>query len=1058
MDPIEPPRRPSREGRPFLIDLNEVPSPPSIEPSPSPVALDALTVVRRSLPPVPFPPGRPADHPGQPGFGLPLPCGSCGQPETRGYTLVCDGCEQGFHVLCVIGGGGCGARPTEDWLCGPCLRSGERNKRWPLGAHRAKGGVRLLDMNALPAEADGEGDGFDGQTSGENSFHDGSHMPQSNLVNQWNEFDLEKDSSTIDTVKDSQDIQQHQMTVTRNPEPAVFGQSLQDKLTVNSSIPEVPSHMQADIFLQKLRKSMSEGQDGKRFESTSEVARYLGISLDLVSSDIKDRNDDIASSHKALPARRRKKELARLSRRNSVTGNSGSVGSGCSRDISSCPEVMELSHEVWSDTAVVNDGSMANMDFPVQYEDFLLVSLGKVVPGDAYHDAAQIWPIGYRSSWHDRITGSFFECEVTDGGHCGPVFKVKRRPCSTLTLPVGATFISYSNLEENGDTKVETDGFVTQMDCGEDDEISMMLLDPSSSEHNILSCFGNCLPETSHEYNLGTEYGLLRESNGSSERSGSYFDRNMSLSDDIGEFCVEGRSSLHDMSVVEGAHCLGSLARFCYFSGPFNTLRTVRSANELETCCEALGKWLDQDRFGLDVDFVQELIEHLPGVLACSRYVSLNDRKHHSISQTVGSGILLAKRNNGSYGKEGERICASLGLQRSSIKQEYTQFNDRFPPPGRRLSSRIPKELIGDFLEVWEFLWRFHDVLGLKEPLSFEELEDELIEPWSNGATSLHKLEKEIQEGSYSTAQRTESTVGRNRSSTGESDLLAAEGENPLIFIPMETICLKEAAQARAASRTYKRCTGTALTKIHTSLLNALVGELQCKAAAVADPTFDSGDIKSRRGKRKDMDNTLPLKKSKIDMLPVNELTWPELARRYILAFSAMDGSLDFSEISMRDGAKVFRCLQGDGGVLCGSLAGVASMEADALNLSMFTECRTNLFDSQLLAEAESKIFPGSVNCETEVKAVDCKLYDTSGCSETSTTNGGDIPEWAQLLEPVRKLPTNVGTRIRKCIYDALDKNPPEWAGDVLKHSISKEVYKGNAAGPTKVNALFLYS
>ncbi|KAK1292581.1 Methyl-CpG-binding domain-containing protein 9 [Acorus calamus] len=169
-------------------------------------------------------------------------------------------------------------------------------------------------------------------------------------------------------------------------------------------------------------------------------------------------------------------------------------------------------------------------------------------------------------------------------------------------------------------------------------------------------------------------------------------------------------------------------------------------------------------------------------------------------------------------------------------------------------------------------------------------------------------------------------------------------------------------------------------------------------------------------------------------MLPVNELTWPELARRYILAFSAMDGSLDFSEISMRDGAKVFRCLQGDGGVLCGSLAGVASMEADAL----------------LLAEAESKIFPGSVNCETEVKAVDCKLYDTSGCSETSTTNGGDIPEWAQLLEPVRKLPTNVGTRIRKCIYDALDKNPPEWAGDVLKHSISKEVYKGNAAGPTK--------
>ncbi|KAF5739628.1 Methyl-CpG-binding domain-containing protein 9 putative isoform 1 [Tripterygium wilfordii] len=60
------------------------------------------------------------------------------------------------------------------------------------------------------------------------------------------------------------------------------------------------------------------------------------------------------------------------------------------------------------------------------------------------------------------------------------------------------------------------------------------------------------------------------------------------------------------------------------------------------------------------------------------------------------------------------------------------------------------------------------------------------------------------------------------------------------------------------------------------------------------------------------------------------------------------------------------------------------------------------------------------------------------------------MPEWAQVLEPVRKLPTNVGTRIRKCVYEALDKGPPEWAKKILEHSISKEVYKGNASGPTK--------
>lgn len=61
------------------------------------------------------------------------------------------------------------------------------------------------------------------------------------------------------------------------------------------------------------------------------------------------------------------------------------------------------------------------------------------------------------------------------------------------------------------------------------------------------------------------------------------------------------------------------------------------------------------------------------------------------------------------------------------------------------------------------------------------------------------------------------------------------------------------------------------------------------------------------------------------------------------------------------------------------------------------------------------------------------------------------LPDWVKSLEPVRKLPTNVGTRIRKCVYEALERKPPEWARKILDHSISKEVYKGNASGPTKV-------
>jgi len=39
---------------------------------------------------------------------------------------------------------------------------------------------------------------------------------------------------------------------------------------------------------------------------------------------------------------------------------------------------------------------------------------------------------------------------------------------------------------------------------------------------------------------------------------------------------------------------------------------------------------------------------------------------------------------------------------------------------------------------------------------------------------------------------------------------------------------------------------------------------------------------------------------------------------------------MDLSDISSREGVKLFRCLQGDGGILCGALPGVVGMEKDA--------------------------------------------------------------------------------------------------------------------------------
>ncbi|KAK7266132.1 hypothetical protein RIF29_18772 [Crotalaria pallida] len=74
------------------------------------------------------------------------------------------------------------------------------------------------------------------------------------------------------------------------------------------------------------------------------------------------------------------------------------------------------------------------------------------------------------------------------------------------------------------------------------------------------------------------------------------------------------------------------------------------------------------------------------------------------------------------------------------------------------------------------------------------------------------------------------------------------------------------------------------------------------------------------------------------------------------------------------------------------------------------------------------------------------------GCHSNADQSIGKkrIPDWAMDLEPAKKLPTNNGSRIKKCICSALEKNPPEWAKQILEKSISKNVYKANASGPTK--------
>uniref|UniRef100_A0A5B6ZUU5 Putative methyl-CpG-binding domain-containing protein 9 n=1 Tax=Davidia involucrata TaxID=16924 RepID=A0A5B6ZUU5_DAVIN len=1037
-------------------------------------------------------------------------CGSCGKPaaEVEGDMLVCSECERGFHMRCL---GTKEHQKPREWKCFKCLLSN--------GSERLRGGVGLLDINASPPrEAEGEGFFGDSQNSEHgvlarvaeqnvdkvHTVHDTSFIDHSfnapvtnsNLLFVGNGFNLQKASRSVTHISKSgfEDIVHHRMNFNRTSKETDVTSMFEGKLwasryTPQTFVPQNPS----EVYLQALREYICERRgvlgdgwhvefiycqnrcktfavycapDGSRFESMPDVAHHLGLLSNCHSLETEERSDEFALVQKGLHLNRRRKESSRFSRTNNHRDIQNSRRSSFSVNFSSGIEIMDnQAGKLKTSGSIMEADSVEQFQdgLPVQFEDFFVLSVGKVDPRPSYHKANQIWPVGYKSSWHDKITGSLFVCYVSDGGDSGPTFKVRRCPCSTLPIPDGSTVLSrqkYGPCE--GKDKMEKDDLATVGD-DENMDIQMILAEysPPHLNYDMSSCIGKNANEDCEFHKANS---LTTAPSSLPRRYGNVIPDNLRLGDIIGEFLVEGRSSssvwemvsqtllraCHEVykqtgvlqfcckHVVDGVNVkamdiLDSLSKFCYLSSPIDIPHLIQSDDEFYTSCKMLEKWLQQDRFGLDVEFVQEIIEQLPGVHACSEYNFLNKRGHISSLQTVGSGFLLAKRKiDEQSGEEAGGLFNSCKRPRKQVV-ECSEMEDSCPV-GKPLSSnsKLPEFLVGDILQAWEFLCRFSEVLGLEGPFPFQELECELIDPWLDGRNLLEKDGNKIPAGGGVTLCKSKG-VDDHALYPSSSTASTVPSENPCAFISMETVSMREDAQARLVSHTCIRYTGAALTKAHSSLLNVLVGELLSKVAAYVDPNFDAGESKSRRGRKKDAENSITARKTKPDMLPINELTWPELARRYILAVLSMEGNLDSAEITCRESGEVFHCLQGDGGTLCGSLTGVAGMEADAL----------------LLAEAIKKIF-GSVKSKSDVVSIDRKKSDAVGASEMIKVDDSEIPEWVQALEPVRKLPTNVGARIRRCVYDALEKNPPEWAKKKLEHSISKEVYKGNASGPTK--------
>ncbi|KAL4586920.1 hypothetical protein LXL04_011568 [Taraxacum kok-saghyz] len=599
-----------------------------------------------------------------------------------------------------------------------------------------------------------------------------------------------------------------------------------------------------------------------------------------------------------------------------------------------------------------------NHGFPVQFEDFFVISVGKVNPRRSFHTSHQIWPIGYKSIWHDKITASIFVCNVLEGDDYGPIFRVNRHPCSKQSLPNASTVIHNPN-------------------CG-----------PPSDE-NTSSCL-----------TLTTE----------SQHTPSDNNNNFVNGDVIGEFMVEGRSTssawnmvletlisacrhaFKDLSVVSfhcnhnneeqfyGSYGVDSLDKFGCLTltgQPVDPIRDlILTKEQLEVSCTAIKRWLEMDRFGLDAEFVQELIEQqLSGVGDCSEYKSLDARCQDSIARTVRSGFFTV-------------------LHKYNTLDNLAESRKRLGPPGNTVASNLPPCLIGDVLQAYEFWLRFHKVLGQDAPLSRQILEKELLDPWVNGFNFNPPNSDKVQ------------------------DL---------------TSC----------SRIAPGTTATMLPNFHMSMLKVLVEDMLAKVT-IYDPPFGSMESKSRKGSRKklnmDISNiTVSSKKGSSGIFPINAITWPEVARRYILVLLSMDDNYEAPDLTNREFDQVFHCLNGDGGPLCGSLTGMAAIEADAM----------------ILAEASKRIFSCVKSSNIGDLIIDNKDVDMNECvREKKVIIDNKCPEWIKVLEPIRRQPTNVGARIRNRVFKSLEKDPPEWAKEMLLRSISKDVYKGNASGPTKVSTL----
>ncbi|KAH7352873.1 hypothetical protein KP509_19G068300 [Ceratopteris richardii] len=965
-------------------------------------------------------------------------CSCCGKPETRKKTLICDACVNSYHLRCLKVKES-QVSDLDEWTCVTCVAANVKSK-WALGRIRVNqqtgplvgdskdisstcklevGGISTLELNLLQncGVIDGLGSSFadnsgvpniDGSL-GRKSSGDNTVDEPKTRVKRLKTFCRAKDDAQADVRSSGRmEALDSASAGERNSITSASGLSKELDDDMEASSKDIEAENICQEHLQKLKEFL--GQYGRtlegdwtilwkkrshaenivdityvsperqKFRSKVEVARFLGA--------LEHRKED-ASTKEAFPGRGRKPDSSqepepaegRLSKRSKLEAANHAEAHLSFGD---------LEHQL-----------------PFQHMDLRVDSLGVIQLRAGYYDDHFIWPVGYRCLWHDGVTGSVCISEIIDGGHAHPIFRVTRKSCKSNLCDDNGF------LRKNAAPMEEISGMEICQASGKAQGKPHLTMDHVYDEDHDLNMLQGALTSfvdgdvcVSLEDNSNNQWVKDSSQNGYSGctavegiplKPGSFgFDQTSEDKEDqIGEIVVEDSSpagawKLLAEQVVNRIlklHERGSFEMGCKHSDSsflsvfaLNNLSNMQSstsakANDVHIFSTKLLEWISQERFGFNIPAVQ---------------------KHFEIQK------------------------AKLKFPRPS------------PPPGWPVCERIPSHFVGDLLQIWEFLGRFAEILGQKEPPLLEDLEEIVadsseIESRRVGEKKAMPTHRECTSNYGTSSLFSSMSVNKDV----ESKFQNQESGGAKMFMkskPIGSPCGCSAALAAS---------NVALLKIAVSELQQLVSGCGSDAAL---------DVK--RGKKKDGEATGSVKRQPMNVMPLNELTWPEIARRYAIGLLTLNACGENLEISTEDRRKILRCVQGDGAALCGALDGVAAIEADALVISLIDSYN----HSRLLATAEEQIsrwLPGAEDKSTGEPPgkgdLERKFPEVAPFEGSSSK-----PAWAVVLEPVRKLATNVGARIRNCIREALDLNPPDWARERLEWSISKEVYKGNASGPTK--------